>query len=210
MQTLTGINIPIDMVDFFFRNKPVLEDKIVDITYDSFVYRGSWRTRNRKRVSNFYIDYDIRFTDTLQINEYEVLNCYSFNSNNLIFNCEYFEIDANGEEGDFIETIEKEISYKNLMSGSRFIGRDTEWFGKWQDSYLYTIFNEPEKEYREGEEVDEYGNRVRTYETATQPSFSFDDEKSEVKMSSVVFEIDCRGSIDINDWNVLEMRCDFY
>jgi hypothetical protein len=210
MQTITGIDIPIEFVDFFFKNKPVVEDKIVDITYDSFLYTGNWFTKDRKRLSNFYIDYDVEFTDDLNLESYEVLNCYSLDSDNLIFNCQYFEIDDDGEEGDLIETIQKEISYVKLMGNSRFIARETNWFGKWSDNYTYKVFKFREKEYREGEEVDEYGNRVRTYETATQPSFSYDEENPSVKMTSIIFEIDCRGSIDLNDWNVLEMKCDFY
>ena len=107
MSTVKGRNIEIEFVDFFFKNKPVLEDKVVDITYDNYYYTGGWRDRNRARKSNFYMDYDIELDSDLSITYYDILNCYSYDSNNLIFNLEYYKKEDKDiksfEDYDYIE-----------------------------------------------------------------------------------------------------------
>ena len=219
MSTVKGRNIEIEFVDFFFKNKPVLEDKVVDITYDNYYYTGGWRDRNRTRKSNFYMDYDIELDSDLSITYYDILNCYSYDSNNLIFNLEYYKKedkdiksfeDYDYIEGDYIDKTQKEIPYKALMSGSKFIGTERFSFGGWREGFSYRKFFDLDREYIGEEELNEYGERTRKFKSDTQPTFDIDEEKTSLKITSVTFNIDCRNSIYLGDWNVLEMVCSFY
>ena len=194
---------PIKFVDFTFINKYKDENVIIDIEFDS--------VPARYETVNLYADYNISFNEFLSITDINLLDAYSSGSNKLVFNCEYFERDKEDfdEMGDFIETIQKEISFKDLMKDSRYIGNEL--LSRTRDEkYRYPTFKNPERFYTGVESVNKYGEKTSEFESKTEVGFEFDDEKTELKMNSIYFEIDCRNSINTKDWNVLEVYCSFY
>lgn len=212
MSTVKGRKVNTEFVDFFFTNKPVVEDKVIDITYENYYYTGGWRDRNRERKSNFYMDYDIEIDSDLTILYFDILDCYGYDSKNLTFNLEYYEKDTDDidEYGKYIDKTQKSISYTRLMSGSKFIGTERFSFGRWREGFSYSKFFDLDREYIGEEEVDEYGDKIRKFKSDTQPTFDFSDDNMSLKITHVTFNIDCRGSTDLGDWNVLEMICSFY
>tara|TARA_R110002012_G_C11665406_1_gene612608 strand:+ start:1965 stop:2564 length:600 start_codon:yes stop_codon:yes gene_type:complete len=199
MQTLKIRNFPVDYPDFTFKNKPKLEDYVVDIEFDS-------------DDSHIYVDYDLSFDDMLFISDITLLDAHSYMSNDkLVFKCEYFEKDAESYEemGEFYETIVKEISFKDLMKDSRYVGTETLGWRGWEEKFRYPTFTDAQKTFTGVEGVNTYDEKTREFESQTVVGFEFDEEKAEIKMNSVYFEIDCRNSINIKDWNVLEVYCSF-
>ena len=202
MQKLEIRTFPVDNPNFTFKNKPKLEDYVIDIEFDS-------------DDSDIYVDYDLSFDDMLFITDITLLDAHSYMSNDkLIFKCDYFEKDAEGynDMGEFYETIEKEISFKDLMKDSRYVGIETLGWrtaGRWEEKFRYPTFTDAIRTYTGVEGVNTYDDKTREFESQTDVGYEFDDEKADIKMNSVYFEIDCRNSINIKDWNVLEVYCSF-
>ena len=199
MDKLKIKNFPVDYPNFRFLNKPKLEDYAIDIEFES-------------DDTDIYVDYVLNFDDMLFISNITLLDATSYDDNDkLIFKCKYYEKDADAYEemGEFYQIIDKEISFKDLMKDSRYVGTETLSWGTWDEKFRYPTFRDAQKIYTGVEGVNTYGDKTREFESQTEVGFEFDINKSQIKMNSIYFEIDCRNSLNIKDWNALEVYCSF-
>jgi len=185
MQTIKGRNI-IVFTDFIFYNQPIVEGYEVEVEYNQRIDLTGGSRYDRIYVPNGYADYNVNVDDQFKINYYELINFYSYGTNNLVFDCEYTSLD-----NDDFEIIKKEISFKKLMTDSNY-------------------FLEPDDDFKYLKNRKSATTNGPSEIFATEIDYEYKDDETQIKMSSFTCEIDCRGSINPKDWNVLNTQCSFY